>query len=148
VVLLVAAAAPLAFAWARVLPEEPPPFEIERPASNHAEDTSVAPPGIAKRRDAFAILLLVCITLSYLLKFPGVPVAGVLQRLSASIPQDYFEWVLLGGRVFFLGIPGVAAVYAVFRPNPLRAPLITAGILVLSLWLLAPFLRAALLAAS
>src|SRR5260370_1424600 len=69
--LLIAAAAPLASAWARLLPEEPPPFELP-PAPSSAEQT---PSNRETRRkgDPFAIFLLLCVTLSFLLKFPAFP---------------------------------------------------------------------------
>ena len=140
--LLIAVAAPLAYAWARLLPEEPPPFEVPA-ASPSAED----PTSASKRRpkkDFVAVLLLVCLTLSYVLKFPGLPAAAVLQWLSTLLPTYYFGWSVVAGRWFFLVVPGVAAVYSALRPNPIRIALLTAGLLVLALWLLSPILRAAI----
>ncbi len=139
--LLIAAAAPLASAWARLLPEEPPPFEV--PAPSPPEQT---PSNRETRRkgDPFAIFLLLCITLSFLLKFPGLPVAAALQRLSGMLPPDYFNWLVLGARVFFAAMPGLAAVYSAIRPNPMRIPLIVAGVFVILLWFLSPMLRAAI----
>jgi len=139
--LLIAAAAPLASAWARLLPEEPPPFEV--PAPSPPEQT---PSNRETRRkgDPFAIFLLLCITLSFLLKFPGLPVAAALQRLSGMLPPDYFNWLVLGARVFFAAMPGLAAVYSAIRPNPMRIPLTVAGVFVILLWFLSPMLRAAI----
>ncbi len=140
--LLIAAATPLAYAWARLLPEEPLPFEV----------ATVIPPAEelvsnrrnAAKRDPIAMLLLVCVTLSYILRFPGLPVAAALQWLSALLPADYFRWMVLGGRWFFVVVPGMAAAYSALRPNPMRFTLIAGGLLVLALWLVSPMLRAAI----
>jgi hypothetical protein len=141
VALLVSAAAPLAYAWATLLPEEPPPFEV-RPAG--------APEDLASNRenppkkDPFAVLLLVCVTLSYVLRFPGLPLAAGLHWLSTLLPAEYFNWTVLGGRWFFVVVLGVAAAYSALRPNPMRIALIVGGLLILALWLVSPMLRAAI----
>ena len=142
IVLLIAAATPLAYAWARLLPEEPPPFEVAT-VSPPAEEL-VSNRRNAAKRDPIAMLLLVCVTLGYILRFPGLPVAAALQWLSALLPADYFRWMVLGGRWFFVVVPGVAAAYSALRPNPLRFALIAGGLLVLVLWLVSPMLRAAI----
>jgi cytosine/uracil/thiamine/allantoin permease len=55
-----------------------------------------------------------------------------------------------GGRIefaaiwFLVLILGFASVYSLLRPNFLRVPLISAGMVILLLWLLAAALRAAL----
>jgi len=140
--LLIAAAAPLAYAWARLLPEEPPPFEV--PAASPSAEDLVSNPKSRKKNDPVAVFLLVCVTLSYLLKFPGLPAAAGLQWLSTLLPADYFSPAVLMGRWFFVVVPGVAAVYSALRPNPMRIALIAGGLLVLALWLLSPMLRAAI----
>ena len=140
--LLVAAAAPLAYAWARLLPEEPPPFEVPA-AIPPAEDLASNPTSPAKK-DPVAILLLACVTLSYLLRFPGLPLSAALQSLSTLLPKDYFDWSVLAGHWFFVVAPGVAAAYSALRPNPMRITLIVGGLLVLTLWLVSPMLRAAI----
>ena len=134
--LLIFAAAPLAWGWARLLPEERSPFEID---GNRAEEEALQPP-----RDLFAVCLLALLTFSYLLKFPGVPVAAALQSLARVVPQDYFQWIIIGGRAFFVVAPGLAAAYGALRKNPLRLSLILGGILVVALWLASPYLRAAI----
>jgi len=140
--LLLAAAAPLACAWARLLPEEPPPFEVAA-AGPPAED--LAPNWKrAVKKDRFAVFLLVYVTLSYVLRFPGLPLAASLQWLSTLLPADYFNWTVLGGRWFFVVVPGLAAAYSALRPNPVRIALIIGGLLVLVLWLVTPALRAAI----
>ena|SRR2546421_10149211 len=72
-VLNLGAAAPLALGWARVLPEEPPPFGK---AEDSLRRTRTSPPAAAltsKNRDLFAILLLLCVTVSYACQLPGIP---------------------------------------------------------------------------
>jgi hypothetical protein len=142
IVLLIAAATPLAYAWARLLPEEPPPFEVAA-VSPPAEDLVSNRTSPAKK-DLLAVFLLVCVTLSYILRLPGLPLAAALQWLSALLPADYFNWTVLGGRWFFVVVPGLAAAYSALRPNPLRISLIAGGLLVLALWLVSPMLRAAI----
>jgi len=144
-VLLIFAGAPLAYAWATLLPEDPPPFEV----------ATVSPPAEAlvsnrrnaATRDPIAMLLLVCVTLSYVLRFPGLPLAAGLHWLSTLLPAEYFNWTVLGGRWFFVVVPGLAAAYSALRPNPLRIALIVGGLLILALWLLSPMLRAAIASA-
>jgi hypothetical protein len=142
IVLLIAAAAPLAYAWARLLPEEPPPFEV--PAASPSAEDLVSNRRNAAKKDLLAVFLLVCVTLSYILRLPGLPLAAALQWLSALLPADYFNWTVLGGRWFFVVVPGLAAAYSALRPNPLRISLIAGGLLVLALWLVSPMLRAAI----
>jgi len=143
--LLIAAAAPLAFAWASLLPEEPPPFEV--PAASPPAEDPVSNPKRPVKKDLLAAFLLVCVSLSYVLRFPGLPIAAGLQWLSTLLPADYFNWAVLVGRWFFVVAPGVAAAYSALRPNPMRVALIVAGLLVLALWLLSPILRASIAAA-
>ena len=140
--LLIAAAAPLAYAWAKLLPEEPPPFEV--PAGSPAAEDVVSNPKRRPKNDPVAIFLLTCVTLSYVLRFPGLPLSACLQRLSTFLPADYFNWALLAGRWFFVVVPGFAAVYSALRPNPIRIALIVGALLVLALWLVNPMLRAAI----
>ncbi len=139
--LLIAAAAPLAYAWTKLLPEEPPPFEVP-PAEGLASNRKSA-----AKKDPFAVFLLGCVTLSYLLRFPGLPLAAGLQWLSTLLPADYFAWAVLGARWFFIVVPGLAAAYSALRPNPVRIALIAGGLLVLALWLASPVLRTAIAAA-
>jgi hypothetical protein len=137
--LLILAAAPLAYAWAQLLPEEQAPFEVAE-ADTTREDA--APNGkTAAKKNPFAVFLLVCVTLSYVLRFPGLPLSTGLQWLSTLLPVDFLHWVIMGGRVFFLGVPGLAAVYSALRPNPVRIALAAGGLLVLAVWLLSPLLQ-------
>lgn len=140
--LLIVAAAPLAYAWARLLPEERPPFEV---AGAGTAPEEVAPGGkTLPKRDRFAVVLLLCVTISYVLRFPGVPLAPALQWLSTLLPADYFNWTVMGARAFFIGVPGLAAVYSALRRNPVRIALAIGGLMVLALWLLSPLLQKAI----
>jgi hypothetical protein len=143
--LVVGAAVPLAMAWARVLPEDAPPFARNGDSLDAAKEE---PPGEevkSRNRDPFANVLLVFVTLSYALRFPGFPVDAVLHWLSTRMPEVWWGWALLAGRAFFVVTPGLAACYSAVQPNSLRFPLIAAGILVLLLWLLQPLLFAAMI---
>ena len=144
VTLLASGAGTLAWAWARLLPEEQPPFRMA-PANPPQPEVppNWEPP--SQQRDPFAVVLLACITLSYLLKFPGFPSARLLQWLSSHLSTDALNWTVLSARAFFVVVPGLAAAYAAFRATPLRAPLIASGLIILALWCAAPFLLAAML---
>ena len=144
--LLLGAAIPIAIAWARLLPEDPPPFDSKRGSARETESISIYMPEGFVPRDPFAVFLLVCVTLSYILQFPGLPGEAVIRWLATVVPNEVLSWILLAGRAFFVVTPGLAACYSALRQNPLRAPLIAAGILVLLLWLLVPLLHAAFLA--
>ena len=144
VALYVTAAIPLAYAWARVLPEERPPFEIKPPAN----------PGVGQkpqqRRKIIAIGLLICVTTAYLLQFPGFPQTAAyswaLSWVGAVFSGATAAWILFGTEMCLIAVIGFAACYAFLNPGPLRIPLTTAAALVLILWLLSPLLRIALIA--
>ena len=147
--LIVGAAIPLAFAWARVLPEDPPPFESSAPspASLEQEPTHEVSPHPSKR-DAKSIILLVCVTLAYILQFPGVPGDAAAHWLNTILPGSPAAYVVFTADSVLLVITGVAACYSLLGSSPLRVPLSIGAELVLLLWLLAPLLRTALLATS
>ena len=140
---IIAAGASLAFAWTRLLPEEPSPFVSKHgpPPQITIYKTDGSPPS-----DPFAVFMLVCVTLSYILRFPGIAGDAALHRLTTVMPESWVSWFVLAGRAFFVVAPGLAACYSAIRPNPIRGPLIVAGILVLLLWLLRPLLLSAFVA--
>jgi len=146
--LLIAAAVPIAFAWARVLPEEPPPFRFHRSSKGGTFDDASSREEQNPQRDPLAIALLLCVTFSYALQLPGLPQGLRLDTVPTIVPDDTLGWIEFALVWFFLAIPGFAAAYAILRPNFLRIPLFTAGVLVLLLWLLSAPLRAALAAVS
>jgi hypothetical protein len=143
-VLLLGAAVPLAWAWTLLLPREPEPFAGPR----EIEDVSSSARAKQRRRDPIAVVLLVFVTLSYVLQFPGVPENIANAWIAKIVPANVVGWSALALHWFFVLIPGVAAIYALFTRNPLRIPLVAAGLMVLLVWLLSPGLYAALLASS
>ncbi len=145
--LIVGAAIPLAFAWARILPDEPPPFDSAR-SSDSSEPGAPPEESPRPKRDSVAIALLVLVTLSYAIQFPGVPRQTALQWLESRIPEVPPMWVFWGVVSLVAVLNAGAAGYAIVRPNALRVPLGVGAALVLVLWLLAHFLRFALVAPS
>ena len=139
--LLMFAGAPLAYAWAQLLPEERPAFEIEGDRSQ-AETGAKKPDD--RERDSLAIFLLIGVTFSYLLKFPGMPVQAALHWMASVAPPNYFRWILSGAWWLFMVVPAIAAAYAAARRNPFRIPLGLGGTLVVILWLVNPYLSAAI----
>jgi len=86
----------------RFLPQLPAPEELEIESEDSGE------------KDPFAVFLLVCVTLSYVLRFSGIAgVDGVLQWLSTPtadglFPLDGAWW----SARFFVVVPGLAAAYS------------------------------------
>jgi hypothetical protein len=148
VVLLLAAATPLAFAWARVIPEERPSFEIEPAPVRPLKGRAAREESPRQKRDSIAIVLLVFVTLGYLIQFPGVPRHSALQWLNNTFPAIAPIWMSLGAEVLAAVVSVGVASYAFSKPSPLRIPLGVGAVLVLLLWLLTPFLQSALLAGS
>ena len=83
--LLIAAAIPLAFAWTRLLPEEPPPFPIQ-PGSFPTIDQELPSqqPAARKRDLVISIVLLVCLTLAYVSGLPAFRVPSYFAGLTRS----------------------------------------------------------------
>jgi hypothetical protein len=147
--LLMAAAIPLGFAWARLVPDEPPPFPIQ-PGSFPTIDQELRPqqPATGKRELVISFALLICLTLAYLIRFPGFPTDVLIRWLATIVSGPTEHWIIVSTRIFLIAAPCAALGYAAFRPGPLRIPLTTASALVLLLWFLAPLLRVALLSGS
>jgi hypothetical protein len=134
--LILAAAAPIAAAWARLLP---------------AEREAFARPGDARPRqprDSFAIVLLCFVTISFLIRLPGIPLDAIRPWLEAHLFAPWPERLLGSASFLLVFLPGFASCYAILRPNPLRRPLLWAGVLVLLLWFATPYLSAAWLSPS
>jgi hypothetical protein len=142
--LYVGTAVPLAFGWVRLLPEEAPPFQIHRPPARRWSIYAHTSEDEENPRDPFAMVLLICSTVSYAVQLPGVPRSFALGSIPTVIPQDISAWA----RFALVVVPGFSAAYSLLRPNFLRVPLIAAGTLILLLWLLSAPLRAALEAIS
>ena len=145
-VLVVGAAVPLAIGWLCVLPEDQPPFASREVSSQGPKNEVSAEKTKTRKHDPFAMVLLVIVTFSYILQFPGLRGDAALHWLATRMPETWLSWILLAGRAFFVVTPGLAACYSIVQPNSLRAPLISSGILVLLLWLLQPMLFAAMTA--
>jgi hypothetical protein len=143
--LVVGAGAPLALCWARLLPDDAAPFDGPEKVGRSAEDSIEAGERRKKQGDRIAIALLVFVTISYALQFPGVPRDEILHGLASRFDATSADLITMGARAFFAFVPGLAACYSLLRTNFARIPLVTAGILVLLLWLFGPQLHAALL---
>ena len=141
-------AVPLAFGWVRLLPEEAPPFQIHRPPARHWSIYAHSSEDEENPRDPLAMALLICVTVSYAVQFPGLLRSLALGSVPTVLPQDAFAWARFALTWFLVVVPGFAAVYSLLRPNFLRVPLTAAGVLILLLWLLSAPLRAALEAVS
>jgi hypothetical protein len=146
--LVVAAGIPLAFAWARVMPEDRPPFQIEPPSYPSVEMEPAHVPLRNPTRNPIAIVLLVCVTIAYLVQFPGVPREAIVAWLNSSFAESSVVWVIVGVKVLVIMAGGSTVYYGIVKPGPLRWPLISAGALILIQWLVAALLRVALLASS
>lgn len=144
--LLIAAAAPLASAWTRLLPEEPAPFRIHRALTYRVSGPAYTPESQKTPRDYFAVFLLFLVTLSFVCQVPGFPLEFVSARSAAFIPEPWLHGLILFSRGFLIVIPVLAAGYSLLRPNEIRIYLIISGVLVPLLWIVVPLLRSALLA--
>jgi hypothetical protein len=143
ITLVVSAGIPLAFAWARILPEDAPPFKIE-PGSFSSVDLEQPARPKNPKREFLSIALLLCVTITYLVRFPGMPVAALLHWLVGSTSAATASSLLVATRVVLLVGTGLAACIAAIRPTRMRAPLVAAAGLVLLLWLLGPILQIAM----
>jgi hypothetical protein len=144
--LVVAAGIPLAFAWTRVLPEDRPPFQIEPPSYPSLELEPAKTPAGEPTRKPMAIVLLVCVTVAYLVQFPGVPRGMIVDWLYTHFEESSVDWIVAGAKTMVIMTGGWAIYYGFLKPGPLRWLLISAAALVLILWQVAPLLRMALLA--
>jgi hypothetical protein len=145
VLLLIGAGTPLAFAWARLLPEDAPPFPIE-PGSFPSVDHEAPPEQTRHNKDSWiAAALLLCLTIAFVFRVPGFPVSTVLAWIGGTIPAVTAHWSAIAVQVMVALIGIGAAVFGALRPGPLRIPLIAAGAMILILWFAAPLLQAAML---
>jgi len=145
--LIVGAAAPLAVGWARLLPEEKPPFEIENPR-RHAPLPTVSIYGSEpeqRKPDLIAIVLLVLLSIAFALQFPGVPREAALNSLPDHWPGAD-RWFEIALPCLLILVCVVAILDGALRRSFLRRQLIWAGSLALLLWLLAPWLYRAMTA--
>ena len=129
VLLLLAAAGPIVVSWLLILPSEREPF------AKHGD----APP--KKARDPFAIFLLANISVSLLLRIPGIEGAVHSVNLAKWLPGEYANQAVMIAFIWFGFVPGLAAAYSAVRANPIRLPLLAGGVLTLVLWLAGPWLQ-------
>jgi hypothetical protein len=148
VALLIGAGIPLAFAWARLLPEDAPPFPIE-PGSFPSVDHELPQAEATRKKDYWiAAPLLFCLTVAFVFRVPGFPGGTVLAWVAAIIPGVGEHWSVLAVQVLVTIVAIVACVFGALRRGPLRIPLIAAGALMLILWFVSPLLQAAMLTAT
>jgi hypothetical protein len=147
--LLVGAGVPLAYGWARLLPEERPPFPIE-PGSFPWVDEEVGqePSGKPRWEPAVSVILLSCLTLTFAIRVPGFPSARLAHRLGSMVSSSTEYWLFVSARIVLPVASAAAGVYGALRPGSLRVPLLAAAVLVLLLWFLGPVLQLAVLAGS
>jgi hypothetical protein len=132
VMLLLAAAAPIVVGWMRLLPPEREPFAMPGEKADRED------------RDVFAIFLLVNITLSFLLRVPGVNADALSVPLTKWLAPEWANHLVMVGFIWFGFIGGLAAAYSLIRRNPLRWPLVIGGALTLCLSLVSPLLLGAI----
>ena len=145
VALLNAAGTPLAFAWARLLPEDAPPFPIE-PGSFPSVDHETPPEVPSRKKDyLIAAPLLLCLTIAFVFRVPGFPGSTVLGWLGGTIPGLDAHSSAIIVHIIVALIAGGLGVFGAMRPGPLRIPLIAAGALILILWFLGPLLQTVML---
>jgi hypothetical protein len=146
VLLLIGAGTPLAFAWARLLPEDAPPFPIE-PGSFPSVDHEVPPEQPRRNKDSWVVAaLLLCLTIAFVFRVPGFPVSKVLAWIGGTIPSVTAHWSAIAIQVIVALIAIGVAVFGALRPGSLQIPLIAAGVMIFILWFAAPLLQAAMLA--
>jgi hypothetical protein len=147
--LLVGAGVPLAFGWARLLPEERPPFPIE-PGSFPSVDEEVAPEPSGKPRwePTVSVILLSCLALTFAIRVPGFPSARLAHWLGSIVSSSTEHWLFVSARIVLPVVSAAAGVYGALRPGSLRVPLLAAAVLVLLLWFLGPVLQLAVLGGS
>ena len=145
VALLIGAGTPLAFAWARLLPEDAPPFPIE-PGSFPSVDHEVAHVQPSRKLDYLVSApLLFCLTIAFAFRVPGFPSSMVLSWIGGTIPglDAHSSTIVIHAIVSLIAIG--LGVFGALRPGPLRIPSIAAGAVTLALWFLAPLLQTAML---
>jgi hypothetical protein len=147
--LLVGAGVPLAFGWARLLPEERPPFPIE-PGSFPWVDEEVAqePSGISRWESTVSVILLSCLTLTFAIRVPGFPSTRLAHWLGNMVSSSTEHWLFVSARIVLPVASAAAGFYGAWRPGSLRVPLLAAAVLVLLLWFLGPALQLVVLGGS
>ena len=136
ILLIMAAAAPIVLGWLALLPSEREPFAFPGESSGK------------KPRDPFAIFLLVNISVSLLLRIPGLDAVPLSSRIVRLLPPEWSENAVMIAFIWFGFIPGLAAAYSAVRANPIRWQLLVGGVLTLVLWVAGPWLLNAIVRAA
>lgn len=136
VLLMLGAVGAIVVGWLSLLPSEREPFAIPGEAR------------VKKPRDLIAIFLLANLSLSVLLRLPGFNGTPLSFYLATIIPPDWADHAPLIIYVWFGLASALAAAYSIIRSNPIRVPLIVAGVLTLVLWLAGPWLLAGIAGAN
>ncbi len=126
--LLLAAAAPVVLGWLALLPDEREPFGVRGEGAS------------AKPRDYVAGFFLVNISISVLLRIPGIDSVSLTSYFSKFNWPEWAGHALMITFIWFGFVPGLAAAYSAVRANPLRIHLLIGGALALGLWLAGPWL--------
>ena len=126
--LLLAAAAPVVLGWLALLPDELEPFAVRGEVAS------------AKPRDYVAVFFLVNISISVLLRIPGIDSVSLTSYFSKFNWPEWAGHALMITFIWFGFVPGLAAAYSAVRANPLRMHLLIGGTLALGLWLAGPWL--------
>ena len=126
--LLLAAATPIVWGWLTLLPAELEPF------ARSGEEPQ------KKLRDPFAIFLLTNISLSLLLRIPGMDSSALVSGLGGLMSAEWTDNAVMIGYIWFGFVAGLAVAYAAVRANPLRRQLLIGGALTLVLWFVGPAL--------
>src|SRR5258708_31214289 len=100
VLLLLAAAAPIVLAWLTLLPSEREPFAVPGEVQ------------IKKPCEAFAIFLLVNISLSLVLRVPGFDGTPLSFYIATILPPDWAAHALMIAFIWFAFIPALAVAYS------------------------------------
>ncbi len=155
IALLIAAGTPLAFAWARLLPDDAPPFRIE-PGSFPSVDHEAPPQEEPSRKKDYLIAapLLLCLTIAFVFRVPGFPTNTVLAWIGDTIPglgphwsdlqvHSMVQWSAVALHAFVVLVAIGVGILGAQRPGPLRIPLVAASALILLLWFVGPLLQTA-----
>src|SRR6266700_5773155 len=104
-VLLLAAAIPLALGWTRILPPEREPFS--------RSDL----PGVKAKLDFFTLFLLLNVSLSLIAAIPRVADTLHLDAIVQLLPATWAEQLTIVVLIWLVFIPAFAAAYSAVRSN-------------------------------
>src|SRR5712692_1347190 len=108
--LILGAAVPLAVAWTRLLPEEPPPFDIQRSQSPPSQRKlsyrfDYIPRPYFPKRSRFSVVLLCALSVCFVLCLPGLPRYFGFNSTTAAATLNPKGWIDFLLASFFLLVP-------------------------------------------